>query len=370
MGTHQLFIDLGMSGTKSCLTDGNQCYGYTCRPRVADLPPSEVEVLYRQGHDYGGGIESGAYLQWNGQAYALGEDAEARSSKSTTILRKSTLAHLRILSAIGEMAHTHELKNLCLDIGIALPFDEYLSEAADLTRKLRETGEFVYRGRSYQLAIEEIKILPEGAGLVLWRKQQLSAQHQATAKNFVVIMIGHRDTSFLVFRGGRPPTGKPSDSKKLGFVEFLAAVARNLCEPENPFLIQAVLEQRDTVQFPDQPNKIFSMDDRREEAVVYYWEQVQHHLTEHLAALDLTEYEVLIGGGTATTLLRPHLMDYLQHRPGATLNWLEDLTQEISYQLRGISSHVDQVRFADCYGGVKWLAMRARQTKALQEVQS
>lgn len=372
MATHQLFIDLGMSGTKACLTDGNRCYGYACPPKVADLPPSELEVLRHQGQEYGGGLGAGAYLQWNNQAYALAEDAEGRPNKSTATLRKSTLAHLRSLGAVGEMAHTHHLKTLHLDIGIALPFEEYLSEAHELTQRLQETGHFCYRGQTYDLQIDSVKVLPEAAGLVLWRKQQhLAQQHQASRQNYVVLMIGHRDLSFLVFRQGKPPTGKPSDSEKLGYVAFLEAVAQTLCEPENPYLVQALLRQQEAVQFPDQPGKVFPLAQRRQEAEAFYWEQVRHHLSEHFAALDLTEYEVLIGGGTAATLLRPHLTDYLATLPGATPNWLPDLAQEMAYRLQEVTSAIDQVRFADCYGGVKWLATRAHaRTRALQEVRA
>jgi hypothetical protein len=42
----------------------------------------------------------------------------------------------------------------------------------------------------------------------------------------------------------------------------------------------------------------------------------------------------------------------------------------MAYRLQEVTTEIDQVRFADCYGGVKWLATRAHSTKALQEVRA
>jgi hypothetical protein len=368
MATHQLFIDLGMSGTKALMTDGLYMYPYACPPKVADLSPSELATLHHQGHDYGGGIESGAYLQWNTQAFALATDAEGRPNKSTVKLRKSMMAHLRTLGVIGEFAHSHGLSPKNLDLGIALPFDEHLSDAAELTQRLRETKAFTYRGQPYDLKVASIRIVPEAASLVLWRKMRLYQKYRDNTRSFVVVMIGHRDLSFLVFRQGQPPTGKPSETVKLGFVAYLDVVSQNLCKPENPYLVKALFTQQETVQFPDQPGKTFPLKERHQEAVAFYWEQVRHYLSEHFAALDLTDYEVLIGGGTALTLLRPYLAKYLPTIPGATLNWLTDLSQEMVPNLPTAMPEIERVRFADCYSGIKWLSTAMRVPKNVQEV--
>ncbi|MEM9246420.1 MAG: hypothetical protein AAGA67_11860 [Cyanobacteria bacterium P01_F01_bin.153] len=346
-----------MSGTKASFSDGVGFKGYLCPPKVADLPPSELQILQDQGSQFGGGIESGAYLQLGEQAYALAEDAEGRSNKSTEMLRKSILAKLRILGAIGELAHQYEVDDLSIDIGAALPFDEYLSDQHEVSQQLSATKSFIYRGKRITLKPHAVKILPEGAGLVQWRKMQAMQQGQPPQRSYVVVIVGHRDLTFLIFRQGKPPTGEPSGTTKLGYLEFLQSVAQGVCKPDNPFLFDALLRDTETVAFPDQPGKVFPLKDRREKSEKFYWEQVRHHLSDKFAALDIPSYEILIGGGAAHTILQLKLDEFFHSLPGATVNWLTEMGREVSSVL-GIVSPADQARFSDGYGGAKWLAIK------------
>ena len=68
---------------------------------------------------------------------------------------------------------------------------------------------------------------------------------------------------------------------------------------------------------------------------------------------------MLVGGGTAATLLQPHLKEFFSTLPGARVNWLPELSREVETVLR-LTAEAEQVRFADCYGGAKWLAMKFR----------
>ena len=359
MSQYQLFVDLGMSGTKASLSNGTKFQSYLCPSRVADLPPSELQILCDQGMQFGGGLESGSYLQLGGIAYALAEDAEGRSNKTTAMLRKSTLAHLRILGVVGEIAHRFKVSSLPIDLGVALPFDEYLSDQHEVTHALQEAKRFIYRGLEIELLPQVIKVLPEGAGLVQWRKIQ-AAKRGETNQTYVVVMVGYRDLTFLVFRQGKPPTGEPSSTVKLGYLECLQSIAQGICKPESSYLLDALLNARDTVAFPDQPGKVFELSDRRQKAEAYYWEQVRHHLSDKFASLDVPRYEVLVGGGTALTELRSQLELFLGGLPGATVNWLPELSREVATLLR-ISTEAEQARFADCFGGAKWLAMKFAQ---------
>ena len=357
MTKYQVYVDLGMSGTKATFCNGVTFQSYLCPPRVADLPPSELQILQDQGTQFGGGLESGAYLQLESMAYALAEDAEGRSNKTTAMLRKSTLAHLRILGAIGEMAHRFNATQLAIDIGVALPFDEYLSDQHEVAIALSQAKSFLYRGLPIELQPQVIKVLPEGAGIVQWRKFQALRQKDFGNRTYVVVMVGYRDLTFLVFRQGKPPTGEPSGTVKLGYLEFLQSIAQGICKPDNPYLFDALLRQADTVAFPDQPGKTFALAERQQKAEAFYWEQVRHHLSDKFAALDIPNYEVLVGGGTALTALRPRLETFLNTLPGATVNWLPELQREIATVLK-VPSEPDQARFADCFGGAKWMGLR------------
>jgi hypothetical protein len=85
---YQIYIDLGMSGTKAIFCNGVHFHPYLCPSKVADLPPSELQILKDQGTQFGGDLESEAYLQTGATVYALAEDANGRSNKTTALLRK------------------------------------------------------------------------------------------------------------------------------------------------------------------------------------------------------------------------------------------------------------------------------------------
>ncbi|NER83470.1 MAG: ParM/StbA family protein, partial [Leptolyngbya sp. SIO1D8] len=319
MSRFQAFVDLGMSATKAAFNDGISFTSYLCPSKVADLPPSELTILKDQGDQLGSGIESGAYLQLGEQAFALADDAEGRPNKSTEMLRKSTLAKLRVLGAVGELAHRYSIYDLDMDIGIALPFDEYISEQHEISRQLKSVGTFVYRGQSIKLTINHLKILPEGAGLVQWRKMQAMQQGQPANKSYVVVIVGHRDLTFLIFRQGKPPTGEPSGTVRMGYLEFLQSVSQGICKADNPYLFEALLQGREAVAFPDQPGRTYELVERSQRSETFYWEQVKHHLSEKFAYLDIPNYEILVGGGTAHTLLKVRLDELLDPLPGGNM---------------------------------------------------
>jgi hypothetical protein len=210
-----------------------------------------------------------------------------------------------------------------------LPFDKYLSDQHEVVNVLAETRSFVYRGKSINLQPQVVRVLPEGAGLVQWRKQQAVRQGEPLNHTYVVVMVGYRDLTFLVFRQGKPPTGEPSGAVKLGYLEFLQSIAQGICKLDNPFLFDALLRQAEDVKFLDQPGKVFSLIERQPKAAAFYWEQVRHHLSEKFASLDMPSYEVLVGGGTAMTLLCPQLEEFLTTLPGARINWMPDLSREV-----------------------------------------
>jgi hypothetical protein len=361
MSRFQVFVDLGMSATKAAFNDGISFSSYLCPSKVADLPPSELSILTDQGAQLGTGIESGAYLQLGEQAYALADDAEGRPNKSTEMLRKSTLAKLRVLGAVGELAHRHRMSDLSLDLGIALPFDEYFSEQQEISQQLKAVQSFTYRGRPITLTINHLKVLPEGAGLVQWRKMQAIQQGQPPNRSYVVVIVGHRDLTFLIFRQGKPPTGEPSGTTRMGYMEYLQSVAQGICKPDNPYLFEALLQGQESVAFPDQPGRKFDLTDRSRRSEAFYWEQVKHHLSEKFAYLDLPSYEILVGGGTAHALLKAPLNELLSALPGGTVNWLPEIQREVCTVLN-VANPADQIRFADCYGGSKWLAIKFGRT--------
>lgn len=366
MARNQCFVDFGSSQTKAIIFDGSHFQALLWSPLVADLPPAKLQVVQSTGKHLGSGLEAVNYIQFeeNGPAYTLGEDAEGLPNKSTKTLDKSELAALRALGIIGAMFVKFNLSpNADIDLGFSLPFDEYVAGREKITHEILQKGQrFWYRGKELSPTFKQIKGIPEAAGLVLWKKMELLQMGAESSRTFVVIMIGYRDLSFLLFRNGKAPSGEPSSSSDLGFQQFLTALAQDLpCKPDDPFLYQAAIQKADQISFPKNPKDFFDLRERRAAAQRYYWSQVEHFLREKFAAGLPSSYEVLIGGGTVEQI-RPELQDFLAERSQfGQVDWMDDLKQEVGQTLHGsVHSEIDRLRLADVYGAAKWLAVRYR----------
>jgi hypothetical protein len=360
MAQYQCFVDLGSSSTKAVMSDGVSLQAFKCSPLVADMPPSELAIVEAQGEQLGTGLESVSYIQLDPEdpVYALGVDAQGKPNKSTSNLPKSALAHLKVLGVIGELAHRYDLTRVPLDVGVALPFNEYLTDYKPLTNRLLAQKSFTYRGRDIDLDLAQVKVLPEAAGLVQWRKVEIAQHGGLSNQTFAVLMFGHRDLSFLFFREGKPPRGEPSSTERLGFQQVLVAISQDLpCNSDDPFLYEALIKGMGSVTFPARPGQVYRLSDRFEQAKAYYWDLVKHRLDEWFAAVDVPHYEVLISGGVAA-LLMAELEDYFEARAAfCTVNWLDHLKEEVGGALN-LASEIEQIRFSDCYGGAKWMALK------------
>ena len=84
---------------------------------------------------------------------------------------------------------------------------------------------------------------------------------------------------------------------------------------------------------------------------------MKHRLDEWFAAVDVPHYEVLISGGVAA-ILQADLEEYFEDRSAfCTVNWLDHLKEEVAGAL-SLPSEIEQIRFSDCYGGAKWMALK------------
>lgn len=370
MSYYKLGADIGGSETRGMLGDKAQILTVRQLPFVADLPLTELKLI--DDSNYGvPGTERLLPLQYiqlqeEGQAYVLGDDAAARPNKNAKKLPKSRLAVYKVLDLIGQMWERLRLPvEFSLDLAVLLPFSEYYADQGKLLDELRSSSEqFWYRGVKLSVTLETIKVVPEGAGLVLWHLLELQKKRgQTNSETFVVIMAGHRDLSFLLFMNGKPPTGEPTESKKLGYSMLIRTAARGLpvVDPEDdPFVLRAVLSGQEEFELPDRPGEILTL--KLAEAREYYWGLVKTFLDEKLASVRTSSFEVIICGGGALAL-REELGNYFNGRQSfCTVSWAEELQAELRQSLPlSINSETDSVRLSDVYGLYKWLTVVTRQ---------
>lgn len=371
MATLKLAADIGGSQTKGLAGERAQLIALRQPPQVADLPGAELALIrdntYAQtmAPDAMLPIQSIQLVQ-DGAAYVLGLDAQNRPNKNAKALPKRQLAVFKILDLIGQV-----WERLCvatttfsLDLAVLLPFSEFHADQGELIEELKGAAKsFWYRGVNLSVTIEASKVVPEGAGLVLWHMLNLKNRNLPPTKTFVVVMVGHRNLSFLLFLNGKAPTGEPSVSSGLGYSTLIRAATQGfpvINPEEDPFVLSAIIAEKPDVVFPDRPGEKYAL--KVEESRHYYWDQVKSFLDEKLAAVRISDlYDVIISGGGALQLRQDFDKYFAERERFCTFSWGEEIQQELNHYLPlFLKNEAEAVRLSDVYGLYKWLTIWTR----------
>lgn len=121
----------------------------------------------------------------------------------------------RIAATIGKILSIEDIfpvdEPIPLKLSILLPFGEFNEDTIkeftkDLKKKL---AKFYYKGSKVAIAVEAIQFYPEGLGSLYLDKQSIRDN-----KRQIIVMLGHRNCSYLVFEGTNFIKG---NSTQLGF---------------------------------------------------------------------------------------------------------------------------------------------------------
>ena len=159
-------------------------------------------------------------LSKSGECHAVGLAASNyRGTSSIKKLKHESLI-FKILGTVGAIAQTEKLgNNFKLELGILLPYSEYLLEhdwSAELKTAL---ASFYFQTQRFKIKLARYSCKPEGYGIAKFTNRCELADyfHQG---NTAVIMLGYRNTSCLFFRRGT--VSKPeSGTTDLGFYTLL-----------------------------------------------------------------------------------------------------------------------------------------------------
>ena len=159
-------------------------------------------------------------LSKTGECHAVGFVASNyRATVSIKKLKHESLP-FKILAAVGAIAQREKLgNNFELELGILLPYSEYLLEKDWLAELKTALASFYFQDRLFKVKLASFSCKPEGYGIAKFTSRCESADyfHQG---NTAVVMLGYRNTSCLFFRRGT--VSKPeSGTTDLGFYTLL-----------------------------------------------------------------------------------------------------------------------------------------------------
>ncbi len=220
--------DLGASELKVIYQIGNkQPCGMSLLPNILEVDSSLVSMYRQQQMSISEDIAWLKLKKSDTKVIAVDQLAENIFSLSNYKQLKINLADWRVLAIIGKII-TIELEKLLaypeeisLNLTVLLPFGESSGDSdedsmkqdikffkRELKKKLKS---FYHNDKKRIVKLENIRILPEGVGSLM-----CSPNHNITST--IVIMLGHRNTSYLYFNGDKFVNG---DTTILGFHSFV-----------------------------------------------------------------------------------------------------------------------------------------------------
>lgn len=311
-------------------------------PEVLGLPYESIKA-YQEGEGKWGlaSSENDAWVQFNKKdkhCYVVGYLAKYFDAIPRMNLLKYENSLYKIMAAIGVIQARLKLP-LKFSVGITatLPVSEYVNREQLEIQLKQSLKSYYFRDQNLRVELEMFDCLPEGGGVAL-SLMNAHGLNWLLQRTLVVLMLGHRDTSCLVFERG---VMKPGSAEKLGFFRLVDKVIRRTAGQSQSSLTKAIYEIGEDIN-PD--NEILRTLIRSEQAVNVEieakqlagairvarqetWAALQNWIDSSIPN-ELTT--LAVAGGTSRYLER----EISQHLGWTKPCWLTELVVEIKQVLK------------------------------------
>jgi hypothetical protein len=314
---------------------------------VSDAMLSQFEVS--------GDLAESAWLKVGEQNMLVGNSA--MSYGSSFIANKEDTAAYQIATALGIAAIEFGLSEYRAEIAVALPLNEF-RHRANIETQLQSIGADCVVCGQPQRFNATVSFYPEGTGLyILHRKAKESHLGSSYNRRAVVLMLGHRNLSMLVFDRGRLNSNVSQTSDKLGFWSSFKSDATNagIREAEYSSLMSAVCSGK-ARQLSGVAGGVKDFTEPMEAVKQGAAERFKLFCQDNLVNLlgDREPTDCLIGGGAAHPI-RAELQAYFEHLEMKDELYFADAVGGRLLLLAEQSPHAQAdlsrpLRFADVYG--------------------
>jgi hypothetical protein len=363
-----LAVDLGGSVTKVFYYDAQgNLKVLAMEPLTADVTESEIKNHLQQvvGNP---GPEEIAWVKVVDKLTSLRPDEESSGDKTYRVkavgrlakyfggsaeLRKAKfeLGLFKILAAIGVIRiKLHLPPRLTVAVSVLQPWGEYRNRH-QLKEMLADCSNCWVNDERLSINWWHQDFKPEGAGLGMLRGKQLGANFKK--RNTAVLMLGHRNSSILVFEKGVVQAGFTSE---YGFIELVKrAHTRIPCytidrltttiidaglEPSPKIIRRICKTDSPALQAREVSEAIVAITDARNQFVKDIARWINETLADYAVPID----EIVVGGGVA---------DYLKPELEPRLN------TESLWHLQNLPTNVPDeglgLRLLDVYGVATFL---------------
>ncbi len=321
-------------------------------PELAQLTKSTISN-YEKNQIVSAKTIDSAWVELEGKYYAVGFLAQKFYATWGLLELKYKRALYKVLAMVGAIAMENKLPSrFKLSLGLLLPYGEYSDRYRFHSAVKKALSNYRFKGNQYNVELVNFECLPEGAGLLLRGRQKgLSL----VERSILVIMIGFRNSSFLVIERGEITRGW---TNPLGFMVLLEKAKSMTSGINDRSLISAICDAGKNVRMSSFSHLVSSESKqlRKQEldslvravkiAREQYWQMWLNSITSEIPNLHSLD-EIILGGGTAH-----YFHSELERLFDKTKsNWCEHLEERIA-QFLGTSWHEGSLeyRLTDVYG--------------------
>lgn len=312
--------------------------------------------------DAAGDLAESTWLQLGDRTILVGNSAADYGSSFSA--DKVQVAAYQVVAALGLAATQLGIQAYNAVVSLAVPLNEYRFKA-EIETRLKEIGNgVVFCGQQQQFTVTS-SFYPEGTGLyLLHKKEREQAMSAPYFRRVVVLMMGHRNLSVLVFESGRLNANHSQTSDNLGFWNCFKADATSsgIREADYPSLMAAVTSGK-AQQLSKVAGGLKDFSTAAQAVKEGLMSRVETFCRDNVMDLLINsdrQTDVLVGGGVAH-VMRSELRDYFTQLGLAENLYFADgmggrlLT--LAEQTRNAQGDLARpLRFADVYGLAQALA--------------
>jgi len=353
--TINLSADLGKSACKLLYSQPSLCLKpIWLTPEVAEGVDEQVVENFRGfGDPY-----NSAWLQFGDRYVLVGKSAA--NYQTSFAANKAEVMGYQILAGLGLAALESGINSGKVTIRALTPLNELRQKEVKetVTKQVEELGKnFTFCDRNFHFEIA-LRLYPEGTGLYLLhaKERELALAKQYTGKT-IVVMMGHRNLSMLVFDRQRIDPNASITSDFLGFWGCFRSDAQTAGVREADFtpLLSAL-----TTGNPKAISKVAggTRDFSREVEMIKQGlkQRIESFFRDHLLDLLAGEERVnLVFGGGVAHLMRSEIIKFtdglnLRQRLYFSDENFTELRNLADTSLDGSVDRARTMRFADAYG--------------------
>lgn len=341
----EVAFDPGTSITKCIYRVNGEIHPLLMEPEVMELPAMSIE----QHTHLTAGVATPMNSAWlkvrRRDPYCIAVGLLAREFRASVSLNRLKYedAVAKLLAAIGVIVQREAIEDEVIQVSVAalLPLGEFSDRERfeqQLGRRLRS---FYFRDQLIRAELADIYVMPEGSGFAFNLLREFGERWFAAREAVCCLMLGHRNSSLLIFRNGRIDLSASSTSD-LGFVQLVDKVIERSSGQDRRSLTR-VLYELDDDPSPDNPllkslaksrqsrnikREVCELSRVVQVARQEYWQLVKGWIEEFLP----TRVDYVCIGGGASYYLRHPLNEFLGWSDPA---WVEpaDMVSHIAEEL-------------------------------------